>query len=199
MQFNTGNITFPKDNTASEINTSVCFSANKKRKPQDQLDTLLDKLTDPTVKQKKKEKKEKRQEEKRERIVESDKKYAKDMFNHDPTSEEVTLWKSNVNAIVLDLTTLQKLYDESVASLIEYKKLDRLDGLYCVLDFVNCAEYTKTWLEIQMTKLGWKTNMTLYHPIAVSNSTDELLSATLECYRMMIKQMMLLVKLQEKK
>ncbi len=65
--------------------------------------------------------------------------------------------------------------------------------MYCVWDFMAAASHCEQWLNSQLKNMGWNLNMTGYNPIGVSQSTEELLGATLECYKMAAKQMLRLV------
>lgn len=180
-------------NNTSATSVSDTRKHGKKRK-MDALDELLDKLTDPEKKAKKRAKKEKKIEEKQEQAIESDKLYAKDCFNVVPTPEELTLWVACTTNTLSNIEDLKKWLSEAVSyEMIGYTRLEDLSGLNCILDFWGAAEHCKAFLEDKQNLLGWKINATGYDPVAVSSSTPELLVATFECYKMMIKQKMVLL------
>lgn len=173
-------------------------SSGKKRKAA-ALDSFLDKLTHPKKKAKDKAHQEKLEEEKILKLVEGDKRYAKDCFNDPPTEEELKLWKPYVLPTAPTLDTLQELLQNATThEVIGYKRMSNLDGLYCILDFVSAAEHCMKFLEQKMAIIGWSQDLTNYNPVVVSNSTPELLVATFECYKMMIKQMMRFVENEKK-
>lgn len=165
--------------------------SGKKRKAP--IDSLLDKLTHPKKKAKQKAHQEKLAEEKLEKLekmLECDKNYAKDCFNDRPTAEQLQLWKPYVLPNLPKPEELQELWENAKShDMIGYVRMSNLDGLYCILDFVSAADHCMNFLEQKMPIIGWSQNMTNYHPVVVSNSTPELLLATFECYKMMIKQM----------
>jgi len=165
--------------------------SGKKRKAP--IDSLLDKLTHPKKKARQKAQQEKSAEEKLEKLekmIEWDKSYAKDCFNEPPTAEQLQLWKPYILSTLPTVEALQELWDSAKThEMIGYVRMTNLEGLYCILDFVSAAEHCMNFLEQKMAVIGWSQNMTNYHPVVVSNSTPELLLATFECYKMMIKQM----------
>ncbi len=150
---------------------------------------LLDRFTDPSARKRKLAQKDKQQEAK-ENKFESGKKYAPDFFNLPPSTEERQLWQHYVLPQALTRLELQKRLADSGIDQIGYERMSNTKGMYCIMDFFLCAEHSGRWLLAQQKEIGWMHNMTLYEPLAVSHSTEELLSATLECYRMMLKQMM---------
>jgi len=153
---------------------------------------ILERFTDPTKKRKRKEKKEEAVQQKCSKICNDGKLFAVDFFNTPPTKEDVVLWETQVILPLPEIAMLEQLLVESHIDMINYTPLARLDGLFCVLDFLSAADHCSNWLEKSLQKVGWKRNMTSYHPVSVSHSSKELLSATLECYKMSIKQMILL-------
>ena len=161
-----------------------------KRKEKDAVDYFFEKFSDPNKLKQKRVKREKKIQE----VISYDKKLASEWFNEAPDRMQLQFWKRYTSQIPT-LETLQALMENASLETIGYKPLDRIDGIYSVLNFITCADYCTAWLELHMRSIGWKDNMTNYHPIAVCHSTNELLAATLEAYKMSIKQMMWIVRL----
>lgn len=174
----------------TETKTKTKKKTNKKKN----FDELLDDFTHPKTLQKRKIKQEAKQ---KKLETQREQKNADDYFNEIPDEKQLMMWKNHINYIP-SLDVLNKLFDESSIEIIDYKRLDCIDEMFGVLDFIACAKHIQCWLEIQMAIIGWKNNLTMYNPIAVSNSTSDLLKTTLECFRMMIKQMILVIKSQTK-
>lgn len=166
----------------------------------DETEDVLERFTDPVKKRKRKEKKEKKEDDKRQKIVNDGKKWAKDEFNTPPTPEQLVMWNQYVDATrALSIAELERLVEESQAlttEFIEYQNLPKIDGLYAVMNCLNAFIHCGTWISKKLTEMGWKINMTGYDPVAVSHSTQEVLTATLECYRMALKQMLMVKKQQ---
>jgi hypothetical protein len=139
---------------------------------------LLDRFTDPVKKKKRKRRKEAAEAVKRQRIVEDGKRYARDCFNDPPSSEDRELWG--------------RFYapppTEYVPAPLEYETITNHGEMSCVFDFILAAGHCAEWLRGELAAIGWKKNVTGYSPVAVSHSTNELLSATRECRDMALKQ-----------
>jgi len=88
-----------------------------------------------------------------------------------------------------DLERLQKVANEMTIDSIGYVRMAKTAGFYAVMDCLQAMGHCTEWLEGRLNRVGWKRNMTGYIPTAVSHSTNEILPATLECYKMAIKQM----------
>lgn len=163
----------------------------------DDTEDILDRFTDPVKKRKRKAKKEQQEEEKRTKLLNAGKRWARDEFNTVPTPEDLALWSSFTEAPVPTLVDLERLHADAETLTVEtigYQPLSKTDGFFAVMDCLSAMVHCSAWLKERMARLGWKLNMTGYEPTAVSHSTKEVLLATLECYRMAIKQMMLWVK-----
>ncbi len=163
-------------------------SGNRKRK-KDELGQLLDRFSDPHTKAKKQVKRVKKQEEKRHNDVQAGKIMAVDCFNTRPTPEQMALWSRFVTPSPASLAQLEAWLRAADPSMIQYVDLPRTDGLFSVCNFITCAKHCQEWLDQQLSKIGWKQNMTLYNPVCVSHSAREVLDATIETYKMAIKQM----------
>ncbi len=158
---------------------------------------ILYRFSNPVNKRKRKEKKEKREEEKKAKIVNDGKLFAVDQFNTEPTKEELEMWRGFVDEPMpsLDeLTRLQEAATTMTTDSIGYVRMEKTTGFFAVMDCLQAMGFCAEWLENKLRRIGWKRNMTGYVPTAVSHSTNEILGATLECYRMAIKQMILFVK-----
>jgi hypothetical protein len=106
------------------------------------------------------------------------------------------MWAQYVQHPVPSLDDLQRLLDSAYNMQEEdlgYTSLDKTDGFFAVMDCLNAMMHCTTWLKERLARVGWKTNMTGYEPTAVSHSTTEVLQATIECNKMIIKQMILFV------
>lgn len=156
----------------------------------DEEEDIFDRFTDPKKKRKRKAKKLETEHERRQHNFNMGKKFAKHHFNEVPSAEDAQLWRNFVIEPLPSINFLQKELTEVTIEKIGYQKMSRTDGIFAVVDFLAAAEYCSDWLEKQLRAAGWKRNMTGYVPITVSHSTNELLMATLECYKMAIKQMM---------
>lgn len=163
----------------------------------DEGEDILDRFTDPSKKRKRKEKKEKHEEEKKIKLVNAGKRWAKDAFNTPPTTDDLVLWAKFVEPPVPTLADLEHLHTAAEHLTVEgigYEPLAKTGGFFAVMDCLNAMVHCSGWLKDRLARVGWKINMTGYEPTAVSHSTNEVLPATLECYRMAIKQMILFVK-----
>jgi len=174
-------------------------SAKKRKRPEPQIEDdeeedILDRFTDPEKKRKKKEKKEETEKQRRENLMAAGKLKAEDCFNVPLAAEEISLYKIATVEPIAPLAYLEKCVNKETISDIGYVRMSDADGLYCVLDFIQAAIHCMEWLDSQVKRMGWKMNMTGYNPISVSHSTEEVLSATWECYKMAAKQMILLLK-----
>ena len=83
-------------------------------------------------------------------------------------------------------TQVGPVFDETVV-------VDSSNAMAVVCHFIQCAEICQQWLTTELSAIGWKTNMTSYHPLSVSHSTKELTRASLECFKMACKQMILVL------
>lgn len=115
-------------------------------------------------------------------------------FNQPPTPEELKLWRAWARFPLLPLGSLQEMHDALSVDMIGFTDDERKDGLYAVENFIHCAELCRIWLRSTMGLIGWKENLTSYDPICVSHNTPELLSATVNCAKLMCRQMMQLVR-----
>lgn len=160
---------------------------------------VFDRFTDPVRKRKKKEKEEKERKKRKLELLSIGKKFAKDFFNDSPSDQERKLWSQYVADSLPSVSELeQKLADFKGVdgldeSLINPKKKAKA-GLKAAFSYLAVAYHCAGWLEQNLAALGWKTNMTNYCPSAVSHSIPEIVEATGECYKMAVKQMILLIK-----
>lgn len=151
---------------------------------------ILDRFTEPTKKRKKKEKKEISERERRNKLISAGKVKAEECFNVPLSAEEITLYEKCLLENIPSVDVLKKCSEKTNIDEIGYVRMAKLDGIYCVLDFIAAASHCTEWLDTHVKNMGWSFNTTGYNPISVSHSTDELLSATLECYKMAAKQML---------
>jgi hypothetical protein len=182
-------VDFSQDIVSTTPNEKPRKGKRKEREDED----ILDRFTDPAKKRKKKEKKELSEKEKRDKLMSAGKLKAEDCFNVSFTPEEITLYKTGQLETLPTVEYLKSCTLKNNVNDIGYKRMLRLDGIYCVLDFITAASHCTEWLDTEVRKMGWRMNMTGYNPISVSHSTEELLSATMECYKMAAKQMLLLM------
>ena len=154
-----------------------------------QLDRMLDNLTDPVKKKKRKRKREQKVQEKRKKICMSGKEFARDHFNEPPTEEKQEMVRDFVRPKTLSTPELEKKIQEVDIEDIGYVKLEHKGGMACVFDFILCAGKCDKWLQQELKIVGWKKNMTNYNPISVSHSANEVQEATVECLKMACKQM----------
>lgn len=157
---------------------------------------VLDRFSDPAKKRKRKEKKDKQDQEKKLKAVNAGKRWANDEFNTPPSPEELEIWRSFVTTplpTLSDLESLQRDAEHMTVESLGYIPLARTDHFFCVMDCLSAMHHCEAWLNERLARVGWKINTTGYEPRAVSHSTKEILPATLECYRMALKQMILLV------
>jgi hypothetical protein len=128
----------------------------------------------------------------------SNKKYAVDLWNEKPKSMETwkkqwepgNITKEEVNKLYSKATTaeLRKEYAAHVGVSIE--DFEQLSG---TIYFFSCLEFCSNWLLKKLSLLGFKKNVTGYDPIDVSHSMAELLEASTECYKMMLKQILWMI------
>lgn len=176
---------------------------NKKRKrnsdnEEEEDDDILDRFTDPAKRRKKQQKKEIAERERRNKMLLAGKTLAADCFNVPLSEEEVKMFEISLSDKLASETELQKIVENIQISDIGYKRLDRVDGIYCIFDFITAASHCTEWLDAQVKKMGWPFNMTGYNPVCVSNSTEELLFTTVECCKMAAKQMLLMIQAKKK-
>jgi hypothetical protein len=157
------------------------------------MDSLLDKFTNPVHKRKRVAKKNIYHQNKRKRIIEQDKLFSKDKFNNLCDLDPVINYEEFIDhASCPTIDVLHKLFNSINVELINYQHMKSNKGLNAVFDMLMCVQHTTSWLETTLQSIGWKKNMSGYHPVAVSNSTSEVLKATTECVKMNIKLMILL-------
>jgi len=171
-------------------------SHKKKLEESEEGDDVFDRFTDPTKKRKRKEKQDKQQDEKRQKFLLADKLFAVDLFNSKPALEEQETWLKFAKQPLPEMTYLQTLWDEVKdvdVSYISYHSEETRVGIFAVMECLNAAFFCTDWLTQKLDKVGWKMNCTNYDPVAVSASKGEILSASLECYKMSIKQMQRLI------
>lgn len=154
----------------------------------DEKEDIFDRFTDPVKKRKRKTKKDEEECKKRAKMVNMGKKFSKNHFNDPPKPEDIKLWKEFVIKPSPDVSWLKKKLKEAKVEDIEYKPTGRSDSIFCVFDFLAAAAHCTEWLDTQLRSMGWKRNMTGYSPVSASHSTNEVLNATFECFKMAIKQ-----------
>jgi hypothetical protein len=165
---------------------------------QNSIDDLLDAFSDPVRKAQRELKKKQHVDEKCQHNMNQGKRFAVNEFNTPPAWDELKLWQVYARQPLPPLAGLQELYDKLSVEMIGYAPDSDLgdgnDGWKAILNLHQCAIHCRTWLHYHCQVVGWNENMTKYEPWTVSHSASELLSATMECARMMVKQMQLLVK-----
>jgi hypothetical protein len=159
---------------------------------------ILDRFTDPVKKRKKQQKKEIAERERRNKMLLAGKTLSADCFNVPLSEEEVKMFEISLSEKLASEAELQKIVENTQISDIGYKRLEKVDGIYCIFDFITAASHCTEWLDGQVKKMGWPFNMTGYNPVCVSNSTEELLFATVECCKMAAKQMLLMIQAKKK-
>lgn len=182
------------------IETEEKKTQNKKRKrnsdhegDEKEEDDILDRFTDPAKRRKKQQKKEIAERERRNKMLLAGKTLAADCFNVPLSDEEVKMFEISLSDKIASEEELKKIVENIQISDIGYKRLERVDGIYCIFDFITAASHCTEWLDAQVKKMGWPFNMTGYNPVCVSNSTEELLFTTVECCKMAAKQMLLMI------
>ena len=155
----------------------------------------LHRFTDPVKRQKKVNQRQIRKKEKQQKICNRHKKYANQFYNLALNKEtyEHLLTLVVQPFIVSKNEVLTKLETQTAPVFEEPPSIDHSNPMAVIGNFIKCAEVCQQWLNLQLSSIGWKTNATNYHPLAVSHSTTELTKATLECLRMACKQMILVL------
>jgi hypothetical protein len=161
----------------------------------DQLWDQLGRFTEPAKRQKKVQRTQIRKKTKEKQVCERHKKYANQFYNVALNKETYEHLLSFVTQPFLvnkgDLE--HKLQTQTEPAFEEATVVDCNNPMAVVGHFIKCADFCQTWLIQQLAMIGWKANMTNYHPLSVSHSTTELTKATLECFRMACKQMILVL------
>lgn len=164
---------------------------------------ILDRFTDPERRLKKAKKQKEIKEKKLEQLLNMDKKFAKDYFNEDINKQTYQEWSkhisnnisNNIDELKTKLNELENIIDPNhILYPPEKKEIpheNNNDELMPILKFIETEYYCMDWLQKKTNELGWKENITGYNPIIVSHSIPELIKSTFECYKMMIKQMIL--------
>jgi hypothetical protein len=154
---------------------------------------ILSRFTDPVKKKKKRQKKLSEEEQKCKDIQSVGKKYHVDFYNNPLTEKEYNLFKSFVVSSPENINCneiLDKLQNANIED-IPFTKQNNKRGLSYVLGFIVCSAECVNWLNKRLCEVGWTKNMTSYNPVAVSHSVEEVVEATLECYKMACKQMII--------
>ena len=158
----------------------------------DPLELLLDKFTDPEIKRKRKARKEDKQEGKRLKRLTDGQLFSTDMFNEPATIEEAELWSTAYILGAISEPEFQaeckKWQEEEDVQVIGYVGLTDTSGLNSVYNYLRASVFCTEWLNEKLLSIGWKRNMTQYDPITVTFFTRQLLTATLECFKMALKQ-----------
>lgn len=150
----------------------------------------LKRFTNPVVLKKKAVKKRKKEEQK----ANEDKVYALDKFNTAPTKEEKKKWETLIDPFIKvpSLEFLKTEMKETMISDIGFQVPNQKENsLIGIFTFLEACDHCDNWLKEKLRKIGWKCNMTDFHPVSSSFSLDVLLHNTLECYKMACKQRML--------
>jgi len=154
---------------------------------------MFDKFQDPSKKKKQQEKKEKRKQKDWTEFMERGKLYAKDFYNEPLDDETLNKWSSELHLEQWDdekkvehWTQVFKTFTSKDVGFKHPKKKPK--GLEVVFQFVEAGEFCLKFVEEKRIQLGWKQNLTGYNPVTVSASINEMIFASAECYRMMIKQ-----------
>jgi len=155
----------------------------------DDWDELLEKCQSPEKKAAKREKKEK----KRVQALEDGKKYAASSYNMHIPESELDLWASKYKP-KLSLAELEKRLKQKVIPQFQDLNEEGSEGFYSCLHYIKCYNVCEKWLHEHLNELGWSENMTGYKPVQACSSVSELLQAYSECYRMAVKQAVLLCK-----
>lgn len=154
------------------------------------LKKTLNSFTNPTTLKKKAIKKRKKEEAK----ANEDKRYAKNCFNDPPDEKDKKKWQTFLDPFIKKPTTefLQKELDTILLSDIGFQipKKDE-KTLIGIFTFLEACDHCELWLKEKLRKIGWKCNMTQFHPVSSSFSLEVLLHNTLECYKMACKQRIL--------
>jgi hypothetical protein len=157
---------------------------------QDSFDTVLDSFQEPLRGQKRKVRSEAVDEQRKKRRAAQGKCTAAECFNEAPSEEDLKLWSRFVKQPLATQAELERILHSAEVSHIQYDQLAKTKGIFCVFNFIAAASHCEDWLQAQLLQMGWECNMTGYHPISVSQTTDELLDNFLECYKMAAKQML---------
>ncbi len=157
---------------------------------------LLQKLTDPVKLRKKAHKKQTAKAIRARQICSLHKQYANQHYNlalNQQTYEHLRLYICRPNHITKEVLTeviRNKTPPEFTSPTAE---VDPNNSLAVVLQFIKCAQFCQAWLNKELVNIGWTENMTNYEPLSVSHSSPELIKATLECFKMACKQMILVI------
>lgn len=144
----------------------------------------LDTFTSPHTKNRKKRKKE----QKRLQEINRNKQFAKDRFN--VLEEKRDFWIKHVKHLQRDKKDLNHIISHFDSDKVGYIH-NNSEGLQIIYDVyyatLHCNEVIQKYAEY----IGWNRNCTGYDPISVSFSVDEIISSTIECVKLMAKQMIL--------
>lgn len=162
---------------------------------QDTTDLLLESFSDPVKLGKRKINQEGKKVKRQRANVSSGKELADEKFNQPLTLLDYKNLKQNIisephRSVVekyLSTTHWSEIPYESKTKTIGDEA--RSEGLYYVYEFILCASCCSKWLQERLTSIGWRVNMTGYDPVSNSHSPPELLSSTVECFKMACKQM----------
>jgi hypothetical protein len=157
----------------------------------DKKEDVFDRFTDPFKKRKRRQKSQLRQEKRKEDLYFAGKKFAKDVFNEPLTTDKAKMLTPFICEIK-STEYLKKRLEEVGTGELNYK-IKKTRGINSIMDFIACSTRCKEWLEAELNKVGWKHNKTHYNPIAVSHSSSEVMNATVECFKMSCKQMLLYI------
>jgi len=153
---------------------------------------LLDRFTTKPGRKRKRERHHKQAEKKRRKVVENCKVKAETVFNTPPTPAQRHRWRQLLTPdAVTDRARLAQLLAEAEDLKVEYEStVDRSVPFHCIFELVEAVEKCGQWLRDRLRELGWTENATGYDPADVSASANELRGATLECYKMAVKQLL---------
>lgn len=155
--------------------------------------SLLQKVVKRTLEEKKREKRQKILTKNEKDVFEylyQNKRYATECYNEPCTDEEWsrlnTLRDPDCHNVVdwsKELTEAEQILPRQMGFNVK-----PVGGVECIIQFMEAVEFCEKWQTLTLKQLGWLTSPVEYNPIVVSHSTDEVLEATLEWHKMVVKQ-----------
>ncbi len=157
---------------------------------------VFDRFTEPKKKRKRKAARKDKKVKRRLANFMAGKLLAADCFNDAPTEAERALWSKQTLPVRLAQSELEAWLERVEPDDIKFERWPNRSGLLAAYELFDACDFCKNWFEVQLRRVGWRMNMTGYHPASRCHSTNELLFAYAEALKMAIKQMLLLVRSQ---
>ena len=157
----------------------------------DKEEDVWDRFSDPVKKAKRKKKRKARQQSQADLCFYRGKLFAVDMFNTEPTAEQLETWKKSIDWDVEWVDEKAKAFMKgSHAKMVPYTKIkcDAKNPFRFIAEYLHNLTLLKPWFKQELKRWGWLENCTGYDPFKVSHSFPELKMAIVECLKMALKQ-----------